>query len=86
MENGLGYSTEEDQQVSSYNVFLEVMYMPILQTLERILSDVDKTLFEDYVEQKASAANKIMQGGILNPNINWFETPPPTGNFACMTS
>ncbi|GJJ10531.1 hypothetical protein Clacol_004757 [Clathrus columnatus] len=51
------------------------------QTLTTVLSEVDRTLFEDYVKQKASIVNQTMQCGILGRNIDWFEMTRPTGTW-----
>lgn len=44
-----------------------------------VLAEVDRTLFEDYVKQKAFTLTSLIREGILDSNMDWFETPRPTG-------
>jgi exocyst complex component 2 len=41
--------------------------------------EVDRTLFDDYVKQKASTLTSLIREGILDSNMDWFDTPRPTG-------
>jgi exocyst complex component 2 len=47
------------------------------------VEELDKTLFEGYVKPKATAATSILRAGILDPNMDWYETPQPTGMDEC---
>lgn len=50
-----------------------------LQTLMTVVQELDKTLFEGYIKPKASVAVGILRGGILDSEMDWYETPQPTG-------
>lgn len=47
------------------------------QTLSAVVAELDKTLFDSYVRPKASTLTAIVRGGILDPAMDWFETPQP---------
>lgn len=44
-----------------------------------VVKELDKTLFDGYVNPKAEALKEIMRGGFLDPAMDWYETPQPTG-------
>jgi exocyst complex component 2 len=46
-----------------------------------VVQDLDRVLFEGYIKPKASTAMGILRGGILDINMDWYETPQPTGKF-----
>ncbi|GLB39153.1 putative exocyst complex component Sec5 [Lyophyllum shimeji] len=48
------------------------------QTLLAVVQELDKTLFDGYVKPKAKIAMDILRGGILDSNMDWYETPQPT--------
>ncbi|RDB30270.1 Exocyst complex component 2 [Hypsizygus marmoreus] len=48
------------------------------QTLMTVVQELDKTLFEGYVKPKAEIAMEILRRGILDSNMDWYETPQPT--------
>ncbi|KAF8222395.1 hypothetical protein L208DRAFT_1413490 [Tricholoma matsutake] len=48
------------------------------QVLITAIQELDRTLFEDYIKPKASVVMSILRGGILDPNMDWYETPQPT--------
>ncbi|KIY47316.1 hypothetical protein FISHEDRAFT_74769 [Fistulina hepatica ATCC 64428] len=48
------------------------------QTLLTVVQDLDKTLFESYVRPLADRVTAILRGGILDPEMDWYETPQPT--------
>ncbi|EKM56994.1 uncharacterized protein PHACADRAFT_208160 [Phanerochaete carnosa HHB-10118-sp] len=48
-----------------------------LQTLSAVVAELDKTLFESYVRPKATALMGIIRTGILDPAMDWYETPQP---------
>lgn len=45
-----------------------------------VVQELDKTLFEGYVKPKADIVTGIIRNGILTSNMDWYETPQPTGN------
>ncbi|KAA1476584.1 hypothetical protein DENSPDRAFT_807414 [Dentipellis sp. KUC8613] len=48
------------------------------QTLMTVVQELDKTLFDAYVKPKAAVLTAIIKGGILDPAMDWYETPQPT--------
>ncbi|KAH7915050.1 exocyst complex component Sec5-domain-containing protein [Hygrophoropsis aurantiaca] len=48
------------------------------QNLMKVVQDLDKTLFEGYVKPKSAVITGILRGGILDSQMDWYETPQPT--------
>ncbi|KAG6827599.1 hypothetical protein H0H92_011172 [Tricholoma furcatifolium] len=48
------------------------------QTLLNAVQDRDMALFNSYVKPKVNAAIEILRKGILDSNMDWYETPQPT--------
>jgi hypothetical protein len=46
------------------------------------VQELDRTLFEGYIKPKSNIATAILCGGILDTNMDWYETPQPTGKFS----
>lgn len=46
-----------------------------------VVQELDKTLFEGYVKPKATVVTGIVRGGILDPEMDWYETPQPKGAY-----
>ncbi len=44
-----------------------------------VVQELDKTLFESYFKPKSAALTAIVRNGILDPQMDWYETPPPKG-------
>jgi exocyst complex component 2 len=51
------------------------------KTLMTVVTELDKTLFEGYLKAKSDAVTTIIRGGILDDQMDWYETPQPTGTF-----
>ena len=49
------------------------------QTLMTVVQELDKTLFESYFKPKSGALTAIVRNGILDPEMDWYETPQPKG-------
>ncbi|KAI0765335.1 exocyst complex component Sec5-domain-containing protein [Fomes fomentarius] len=47
------------------------------RTLMTVVQELDKTLFESYFKPKSAALTAIVRNGILDPQMDWYETPPP---------
>jgi len=47
-------------------------------TLKEVVLEMDKTLFDDYIKAKASVLRSIINRGILESGMDWYETPRPT--------
>ncbi|TFK20519.1 hypothetical protein FA15DRAFT_673418 [Coprinopsis marcescibilis] len=48
------------------------------QTLNTVIKELDKTLFETYISPKSKAVKNALRSGILDPQMDWYETPQPT--------
>lgn len=44
-----------------------------------VVKELDKTLFESYFKPKSTAITGIVRNGILDPQMDWYETPQPKG-------
>lgn len=64
--------------LAQLEVALNVSMMDDRQTLMTVVKELDKTLFEGYVKPRAKIVTDIVRGGILDPQMNWYETPHPT--------
>ncbi|KAG5643067.1 hypothetical protein DXG03_001595 [Asterophora parasitica] len=64
--------------LTQLEVALEINIAEDRQTLLTVVQELDKTLFDGYVKPKAKAAMDILRSGILDPNMDWYETPQPT--------
>ncbi|OSD08742.1 hypothetical protein PYCCODRAFT_1448893 [Trametes coccinea BRFM310] len=47
------------------------------ETLMTVVQELDKTLFESYFKPKSAALTAIVRNGILDPAMDWYETPQP---------
>ena len=47
-----------------------------------VVTELDKTLFEGYIKAKSDAVTSIVRGGILDDQMDWYETPQPKGMFS----
>ncbi|KAJ7637152.1 exocyst complex component sec5 [Roridomyces roridus] len=48
------------------------------QTLMMVVQELDKTLFDGYTKPQIDNVTTIIRGGILDPQMDWYETPQPT--------
>ena len=44
-----------------------------------VVDQLDQILFEKFIKPKVAAATGKLRGGILDPKMDWYETPQPTG-------
>lgn len=44
-----------------------------------VVQELDKTLFDGLVNPKATVIKGIVRDGVLDSNMDWYETPQPTG-------
>lgn len=49
-----------------------------------VVQELDKTLFDGYVKPKAAIVTSIVRRGILDSDMDWYETPQPTGSSSCL--
>ncbi|EIW55516.1 uncharacterized protein TRAVEDRAFT_73389 [Trametes versicolor FP-101664 SS1] len=47
------------------------------RALMSVVQELDKTLFESYFKPKSAALTAIVRDGILDPGMDWYETPQP---------
>ncbi|KAJ7775533.1 exocyst complex component sec5 [Mycena metata] len=48
------------------------------QTLMTVVQELDRTLFEGSIKPKADYLTAIIRGGIMDPAVDWYDTPQPT--------
>ncbi|CAK5272889.1 unnamed protein product [Mycena citricolor] len=48
------------------------------QTLMRVVQELDRTLSDGYTKPKVENVTTIIRNGILDPQMDWYETPQPT--------
>jgi len=49
------------------------------QTLMTVVDQLDQTLFDKFLKPKVAIATGKLRGGVLDPEMDWYETPQPTG-------
>ncbi|KAH9835275.1 exocyst complex component Sec5-domain-containing protein [Rhodofomes roseus] len=47
------------------------------RTLMSVVQELDKTLFQSYVKPKSGALMGMVRNGVLDPQMDWYETPQP---------
>jgi len=52
----------------------------------KVVTKLDKTLFDRYIKPKATAVAAILRDGILDKDMDWYETPQPTGSLPRLPS
>ncbi|EPS97441.1 hypothetical protein FOMPIDRAFT_98227 [Fomitopsis schrenkii] len=46
-------------------------------TLLTVVQELDNTLFQSYVKPKSAALMGLVRNGVLDPQMDWYETPQP---------
>ncbi|TFK71888.1 hypothetical protein BDN72DRAFT_837032 [Pluteus cervinus] len=64
--------------LNQLEVAFGVTFVEDRQTLMTVVKELDKTLFEGYIKPKAAIVTTTIRGGILDPEMDWYETPQPT--------
>lgn len=50
-----------------------------------VVEQLDQTLFEKFLNPKVAIATGKLRSGVLDPEMDWYETPQPTGErMECM--
>jgi len=44
-----------------------------------VVNQLDQMLFEKFINPKVTVATGKLRGGILDPKMDWYETPQPAG-------
>ena len=47
-----------------------------------VVDQLDQTLFDKFLTPKVTIATGKLRGGILDPAMDWYDTPQPTGESA----
>jgi exocyst complex component 2 len=63
-----------NQLESAFNVNLE----EDKRTLMEVVKQLDRTLFQSYIKPKADVVKALMRTGVLDSDMDWYETPQPT--------
>ena len=46
-----------------------------------VVEQLDQTLFGNFLSPKVAIATGKLRSGILDPEMDWYETPQPTGPY-----
>jgi exocyst complex component 2 len=46
-----------------------------------VVAELDKTLFDGYVKPKSDMVTTVTRNGIDDPEMDWYQTPQPTGAY-----
>lgn len=49
------------------------------KTLNDVVGQLDKILFDDYIKGKSVLLGRTIEKGILGDGIDWYNAPKPTG-------
>ena len=50
-----------------------------------VVDQLDQSLFDKFLQPKVTIATGKLRGGILDPEMDWYETPQPTGESVYAT-
>ena len=45
----------------------------------KVLQELDRTLFNSYASPKSSTLTAMVRAGVLDPEMDWYDTPQPRG-------
>jgi exocyst complex component 2 len=79
LESALGASVEGERKVRLLLCCRTALCAQIMQTLMGAVAGLDKTFFDGYVKPKATVVAAILREGILDKDMDWYDTPQPTG-------
>jgi exocyst complex component 2 len=57
---------------------MQDLYSYASQDLLRVMSELDRALFSGYIDTHSTHIVRLLRSGVLNPAMDWYETPPPT--------
>ena len=80
LESAIGVNMNDEKQVRDHHFRRHALkQVGFEQTLLTVVQELENTLFEGYVRPKSEVVTKIVRNGILDPNMDWYETSQPTG-------
>jgi hypothetical protein len=83
LESAFNITVDNDKAVSNTtdepSPIGNLVFYPTLQTLMSVVDQLDQTLFEKFIKPKVTVVTGKLRGGILDPKMDWYETPQPTG-------
>ena len=83
LETALNLSIAEEKRVRPHfiTLLLSCAHNRSLcgKSLTTVVQELDKTLFESYFKPKSAALTAIVRNGVLDPQMDWYETPQPKG-------
>ena len=56
-----------------------------MKTLTQVVQELDHSLFDTYVKPKAAAVTAIVRKGVLDPGMDWYDSPRPAGKLHTTT-
>jgi exocyst complex component 2 len=57
----------------------------VSQALMVVVKELEKTLFDGYVKPKVESLKEVIRSGILDPTMDWYDTPQPTGEYILLS-
>jgi exocyst complex component 2 len=78
LEQAFGKSYEQEKEVSAVDEHACGVGSRAVQDLLRVMSELDKALFSGYIDVRSTHLVQQLRGGILDPSMDWYETPQPT--------
>ncbi|UZJ51135.1 hypothetical protein CBS101457_000455 [Exobasidium rhododendri] len=64
--------------VKQFHELYRVKMAEDLRTIDEVALELDKILFDDFIERKARIVSTIFENGILHSNIDWSGIPKPS--------
>lgn len=52
--------------------------------LMEVVDNMDEMVFEDYVRRRSAPLVAVIREGVLDGEVDWLNTPKPTGAFYAM--
>jgi exocyst complex component 2 len=83
LESAFSVSIADDKRVLFSIIFLSLLFSHRLrsQTLMTVVQELDRRLIDGYIKPKVAVVGGIVRDGILDPTMDWYETPQPTGIY-----
>ncbi|KAH9077909.1 exocyst complex component Sec5-domain-containing protein [Lactarius deliciosus] len=78
LESAFDINAETDKAVSGASLFFRRFTNVHHQTMMTVVEQLDQTLFENFLNPKVAIATGKLRSGVLDPEMDWYETPQPT--------
>lgn len=71
--------------VEQLKMALKVDMVQDSKTLNDVVGQLDKILFEEYIKSRSAALKSTIDSGVLS-GMDWYNAPKPTGTYWYMRS